>query len=46
MQADGNPIEALPEDPAILQALLLAAWSQRDKVVAESRLVAFYVVCL
>jgi len=35
MQADGNSIEALPEDPAILQALLLAAWSQRDKVVAE-----------
>jgi transposase len=37
MQADGNPINALPEDPAILQALLLSAWSDRDKVVAECR---------
>jgi transposase len=35
MQADGNQINALPEDPALLQALLLAAWSERDKVVAE-----------
>src|SRR5271168_1204011 len=35
MQPDGNQINALPEDPALLQALLLAAWSERDKVVAE-----------
>ncbi len=35
MQPDGNQINALPEDPAVLQALLLAAWSERDKVVAE-----------
>src|SRR5271165_1727830 len=35
MRADGNQINALPEDPAVLQALLLAAWSERDKVVAE-----------
>lgn len=35
MQEDGNPIDALPEDPAILQALLLSAWVERDHVVAE-----------
>jgi transposase len=35
MQANGNPINALPEDPAILQALLLSAWSERDHAVAE-----------
>jgi transposase len=35
MQADGNPINALPEDPAILQALLLSAWSERDRIVVE-----------
>ncbi len=35
MRADGDQINALPEDPALLQALLLAAWSERDNVVAE-----------
>ena len=35
MQADGNPINALPEDPAILQALLLSAWSERDRIAVE-----------
>jgi transposase len=40
MQADGNPINALPEDPALLQALLLAAWSERDNVVAERNALA------
>jgi hypothetical protein len=35
MQADGNPIDALPEDPAILRALLLSAWSERDRIVGE-----------
>jgi len=40
MQADGNPIEALPEDPSILRALLLSTWSQRDKVVAERNALA------
>jgi transposase len=35
MQADGNPIDALPEDPAILRALLLSAWSERDRIVVE-----------
>jgi transposase len=40
MQADGNPINALPEDPAILRALLLSAWSERDSVVAERNVLA------
>ena len=35
MQADGNPINALPEDPAILRALLVAAWSERDRIAVE-----------
>ena len=35
MQADDNSIDALPEDPAILRALLLSAWSERDHIVAE-----------
>jgi transposase len=35
MRADGKPINAVPEDPAILRALLLSAWSERDHVVAE-----------
>jgi len=35
MHADGNPINALPEDPALLQALLLSALSERDHAVAE-----------
>src|SRR5580698_7062551 len=35
MQADSNPINALPEDPEILQALLLSAWSERDRIVAD-----------
>ena len=35
MQAEGNPINALPEDPAILQALLVAAWSERDRIAVE-----------
>jgi len=35
MQADGNPINALPEDPAILQALLLSARSERDRIVVD-----------
>ena len=35
MRADGDQINVLPEDPALLQALLLAAWSERDNVVAE-----------
>ncbi len=35
MQADAKPIDALPEDPAILQALLLSAWVEPDSAVAE-----------
>jgi transposase len=35
MQADSNPIKTLTEDPAILRALLLSAWSERDRVVVE-----------
>ena len=40
MQADAKPINVLPEDTAILQALLQAAWVERDSVVAECRALA------
>jgi len=35
MQADGNPINALPEDSKLLQALMLPAGLERDHAVAE-----------
>jgi len=38
--ADGNRINALPEDPAALRALLLAALAERDNVVAERNALA------
>ena len=30
-----NPMPSLPDDPAALRALLLAAWAERDSITAE-----------
>jgi hypothetical protein len=30
MRSSGEATQALPEDPAVLRALLLAAWGERD----------------
>jgi transposase len=35
MRETSNPTWSLPDDPAALRALLLAAWAERDGVVAE-----------
>ena len=35
MRAAGNDTPTLPEDPAALRALLLAAWAERDGLAAE-----------
>ena len=35
MRSSGEPTQALPEDPEVLRAMLLAALSERDSVVAE-----------
>jgi transposase len=34
MRSSGEATQALPEDPAVLQALLLAAWGERDAAAA------------
>jgi len=35
MREIGNPTQDLPDDPAALRALLLAAWAERDSVTSE-----------
>jgi transposase len=35
MRESGGPTQILPDDPAALQALLLAAWAERDRIAAE-----------
>src|SRR4051794_25017452 len=35
MREIGNPTQDLPDDPAVLRALLLAAWAERDSVASE-----------
>src|SRR6476659_3012424 len=35
MREIGNPTQDLPDDPAVLRALLLAAWAERDSVTSE-----------
>ena len=35
MREIGNPTRDLPDDPAVLRALLLAAWAERDSVTSE-----------
>ena len=35
MRAAGDDTPILPDDPAALHALLLAAWAERDGVAAE-----------
>ena len=35
MREIGNPTPDLPDDPAALRALLLAAWAERDSVTSE-----------
>src|SRR6185503_6549391 len=35
MREIGNPTQDLPDDPAALRALLLAAWVERDSVTSE-----------
>ncbi|MDO9714697.1 transposase, partial [Paracraurococcus lichenis] len=35
MRDDGDPAHTLPNDPAVLQAMLLAALAERDSAVAE-----------
>ena len=34
MRSSGEPTQALPEDPEVLRALLLAAWAERDAAAA------------
>jgi transposase len=34
MRSGGEPTQALPGDPAVLRALLLAAWAERDAAAA------------
>jgi transposase len=34
MRSSGEPTQALPEDPEVLRALLLAAWTERDAAAA------------
>jgi hypothetical protein len=34
MRSSGEATQALPEDPAVLRALLLAAWGERDAAAA------------
>jgi len=34
MSSSGEAAQALPEDPAVLRALLLAAWTERDAAAA------------
>ena len=41
MRSSGEATQALPEDPAVLRALLLAAWGERDAAaVARDALAA------
>jgi hypothetical protein len=35
MREIGNPTQDLPDDPAVLRALLLAAWAERDSITSE-----------
>jgi hypothetical protein len=35
MRAAGDDTPALPEDPAVLRALLLSAWAERDALAAR-----------
>src|SRR3954470_10353882 len=35
MREIGNPAQDLPDDPAVLRALLLAAWAERDSITSE-----------
>jgi transposase len=35
MREIGNPTQNLPDDPAVLRALLLAAWAERDSITSE-----------
>ena len=35
MRAAGDDTPTLPEDPAVLRALLLSAWAERDTLVAK-----------
>ncbi|MDO9714691.1 transposase, partial [Paracraurococcus lichenis] len=35
MRDDGDPAHTLPDDPAVLQAMLLAALAERDSLAAE-----------
>jgi len=35
MRETGPSTSSLPDDPAALRALLLAAWAERDDVAAE-----------
>ena len=35
MRESGEATQDLPEDPAVLRVLLLAAWAERDSVAAE-----------
>src|ERR687886_1872153 len=40
MRSSGEATQALPEDPAVLRALLLAAWGERDAAAAAREALA------